>query len=81
MGGPHAPVASTPRERPGTHYTGGWVGPRAGLDRSYVNVFNCERFLRHSPLRLTNKKALLILIMKDKLITVNFVSNFNSTLK
>ena len=22
-----------PRERPGTHFTGGWVGPRAGLDR------------------------------------------------
>ena len=22
-----------PRERPGTHYIGGWVGPRAGLDR------------------------------------------------
>ena len=22
----------TPRERPGTHFTGGWVGPRAGLD-------------------------------------------------
>jgi hypothetical protein len=21
-----------PRERPGTHWTGGWVGPRAGLD-------------------------------------------------
>jgi len=21
-----------PRERPGTHFTGGWVGPRAGLD-------------------------------------------------
>ena len=21
-----------PRERPGTHYTGGWMGPRAGLD-------------------------------------------------
>jgi hypothetical protein len=21
-----------PRERHGTHYTGGWVGPRAGLD-------------------------------------------------
>ena len=21
-----------PRERPGTHYIGGWVGPRAGLD-------------------------------------------------
>jgi hypothetical protein len=23
----------TPGERPGTHCTGGWVGPRAGLDR------------------------------------------------
>jgi len=21
-----------PPERPGTHFTGGWVGPRAGLD-------------------------------------------------
>jgi len=21
-----------PRERPGTHFTGGWVGPRSGLD-------------------------------------------------
>jgi hypothetical protein len=21
-----------PRERPGTHYVEGWVGPRAGLD-------------------------------------------------
>ena len=28
----HAPAALYPRERPGTHFTGGWVGPRAGLD-------------------------------------------------
>jgi hypothetical protein len=29
----HAPTALYPRERtPGTHWTGGWVGPRAGLD-------------------------------------------------
>jgi len=27
------PGRSLPRERPGTHCTGGWVGPRAGLDR------------------------------------------------
>jgi hypothetical protein len=26
-----------PRGRPGTHYTGSWVGPRAGLDM-------CEKF-------------------------------------
>jgi len=29
----HAPAALYPREKPGTHYTGGWVDPRAGLDR------------------------------------------------
>jgi hypothetical protein len=29
----HAPAVIYPRERPGTHCTGGWVGPRAGLDR------------------------------------------------
>jgi len=23
-------------ERPGTHFTGGWVGPRAGLDRRKI---------------------------------------------
>jgi len=36
----HAPAALYPRERPGTHYTGGWVGPRAGLDCSKWTV--CE---------------------------------------
>jgi len=29
----HAPAAFYPRERPGTHCTGGWVDPRAGLER------------------------------------------------
>jgi hypothetical protein len=29
----HAPASLYPRERPGTHCTGGWVGPRAGLNR------------------------------------------------
>ena len=28
----HAPAALYPRERTGTHFTGSWVGPRAGLD-------------------------------------------------
>ena len=32
-GQPHAPAAIDPRERPGTQDTGGWVCPRAGLDR------------------------------------------------
>jgi len=29
----HALAALNPRERPGTHFTGGWVGPTAGLER------------------------------------------------
>jgi len=34
MGGQqHAPTALYPQERPGTHFTEGWVGPRASLDR------------------------------------------------
>ena len=28
----HGPDALYPQERPGIHFTGGWVGPRAGLD-------------------------------------------------
>jgi hypothetical protein len=28
----HAPAALTPGNRPGTHCTGGWVGPKVGLD-------------------------------------------------
>ena len=28
----HAPAAFYTRERPGTHFTGGWMGPRAGLE-------------------------------------------------
>jgi hypothetical protein len=34
---PHAPAALYLRERPGTHWTGGWVGPRAGLDRCEIS--------------------------------------------
>jgi len=29
----HALAALYPWERPGTHFTGGWVGPRASVDR------------------------------------------------
>ena len=29
----HAPAALPPGKKPGTHCIGGWVGPRAGLDR------------------------------------------------
>jgi len=31
------PAAHYPQERPGTHFTGGWVGPRASLDRQNIS--------------------------------------------
>jgi len=34
----HTPAALYSRERPGTHFTGGWVGPRAGLDGQKISV-------------------------------------------
>jgi len=33
----HTPAALYPLERPGTHFTGGWVGLRAGLDRQKIS--------------------------------------------
>jgi hypothetical protein len=43
----HAPAALTPRERaPGTHWIGGWVGPRAVLDavvkRKILNLISSK---------------------------------------
>ena len=32
MGGEHQAAAALPPGRSGTHCSGGWVGPRAGLD-------------------------------------------------
>jgi len=29
----HAPVDLPPEKTPGNHFTGGWVGPRARMDR------------------------------------------------
>jgi len=33
----HAPAALYPRKRSGTHFTGGWVGSRAGLDGQKIS--------------------------------------------
>jgi hypothetical protein len=46
MGGQHHAPAALPREIPGTHCIGGWVGPRAGLDlceksRPHRDFFFC----------------------------------------
>jgi len=33
----HAPAALYPQERPGTHFTGDWVGPRPGVDGQKIS--------------------------------------------
>ena len=33
----HAPAALNPQKRPGTHFTGALVGPRAGLDGGEIS--------------------------------------------
>jgi len=33
----HATAALNPQERHGTHFTGGWVGSRAGLDGQKIS--------------------------------------------
>ena len=38
-GQPHSPAAFYLRERPGTHCTGGWVDPRAGLDGRKITFY------------------------------------------
>jgi len=41
----HTPAALYTRERPGAHCTGGWVGPRAGLDRcgKYSHIYSDKK--------------------------------------
>jgi hypothetical protein len=44
----HAPAFLYPREKLATHYTGDWLGPRAGLDR-------CGKSLCIAYLQIANK--------------------------
>jgi hypothetical protein len=50
----HAPAALPPRERaPGTHWIGGWVGPRAVLDAEVKRKIP-------SPCRESNLRTLIV---------------------
>jgi hypothetical protein len=55
------PSPLTPVRRPGIHCTGGWVGPRAGLDRQ--KILN-----RFSDWQKEKKKLLVLLQRNQKLI-------------
>jgi hypothetical protein len=55
-----------PRERPGTHCTGGWVGPRAGL-------YMCEKSRPHQDF-FCRILCLIVLVLDLQLSFVSFVS-------
>jgi len=46
----HTPAALYPRERPSTHFTVGWLGPRAGLDGRKISsppgIIMCVEYLK-----------------------------------
>jgi hypothetical protein len=48
----HAPPALSPGKAPGTHWIGGWVGPRAVLDAVVRKI--------PSPRRESNPKTLIV---------------------
>jgi len=54
----HAPAALYPQERPGTHCTEGWVGPRAGLDRCGKSRPHRDSTPRPSPDRPARSQSL-----------------------
>jgi hypothetical protein len=56
----HAPIALPPGERaPGTHWVGGWVGPRAGLDNVEKRKLLTLPRLEHQPLSCPAHSQLL----------------------
>jgi hypothetical protein len=58
----HAPAALYSRERtPGTHYIGGWVGPRAGLD---AEIRGKEAGYQHENNTVTIAKQFVFKIQK-----------------
>ena len=82
----HPPAALYPRERPSTHCTGDWVGPRAGLDRCGKSLpppgFDL-RTVQPVASRYTDWATLLTIVKRDVanystlvLLLMNFAINW-----
>jgi len=61
----HTPAALYPQERPGTPFTGGWMGPRAGLDGRKIS----------SPPGFLLITTLLILQYTNTMVAWRYLSN------
>jgi hypothetical protein len=62
----HAPAALYPRGKdPGTHCTGGWVGPRAGLDTEVRGkiIFPLSGIEPRSPGRPVRSPSVLLILI------------------
>jgi hypothetical protein len=56
-----------PQERPGTHFTGGWVGPRAGLDgRQISSPPGFERIYKEKRNKVQRREKIKIMIERNK---------------
>jgi hypothetical protein len=83
----HAPAALSPGDRnPGTHCTGGWVGPRAGLDtevreKSFAPAGDRTPIARSSSKVRTSQKTQLVTVATsswlgiEQLFTVRIIRN------
>jgi len=58
-------AALYPRERPGTHFTGGWVGPRASLDGRKISSYAGVVFL------------IMLLLLPSSFILIHFLNLSN----
>jgi hypothetical protein len=57
----HAPADLTSGQKvPVTHWTGGWVGPRFGLDAAEkIKIFHCQELNPYRPFRRYTYRAIL----------------------
>jgi hypothetical protein len=67
-GQPHAPAALTPVKNLGTHWMGGWVGPRAGLD----GIFGGKKCVASFGIQISDRPTFKI----PKERTPYFVGNY-----
>ena len=76
----HAPAA-LPRERSGTHFIGGWVGPRAGLERCGISRpppgFD-PRTVQPVACRSPGPLMQVILFLKTTVKVISFATDFDS---
>ena len=49
-----------PRERPGTHFTGGWVDPRAGLDGRKISPHRDFFFFKYWTVYLAHRRYIVL---------------------